>query len=565
MLTFTSYGEEYRTHHSLLGAKMRTDPRVKDVHFISALDLNDPGKAFKDPEINPPRALQLAWDNQSEESLIGSLARVDFKSPEDAESVLKEWDERGLIWFAEPNYMSTLSDSSIGEGQNLGVFGNFKQKYEQAEIASTKWHKDIELLGAFEGLNKREQEGSPFDGSPPIIAIMDSGVDSDHPALQENMFENADPGETYCSGDDIHGCNTTTPRRGALGNGDIDPYGAGGKDKECPRQKGSSGDQCERNCCHGTHVAGIAVGKPTQVGSRWIAGVCPVCQIMALRVVGDNPDTLSGQKTGTILDSSIAGAFKYASQFRRCNGPDCAPLRVINASFGKFQRSRSIGVLVRAITDTPHNRGVLIVGAAGNEDSMRLQYPAGYSDAIAVANIAGRKEAKVRSSNFGRWVDVSAPGSDIFSSVPGPGDQGEVKTGTSMSSPVVAGIAGLLAIYNEDMPISEMRRRILEGADPTLYQNAINAEYIPSIPGEGNVPLLGSGAVNAANAVNNTATEGRPSVLALDRVEPGCGTVGDARLPSAWLLLLIPLLGYLQGLPPCRKLRGKSFEASQSL
>lgn len=539
MLTFASFGQEYRAHYASIGNSMRLDPRVKDIHFISALDLNNPSQIFSNPEINPPRTLQLAWDNRSEGSLLGSLTRVDFKSEEDAIDVLNQWEEEGRIWFAEPNYMSKLSDIQPDHARNLGVFGGFKETYER-DLPDVAWHKDIELINAFAAMDGLVPQ---FDGSPPVIAIMDSGVDYNHPALEPNMFQNADPGETFCGGNDIYGCNTTEPRRGALGNGDVAPFGAGGVDNECPKDgKG----KCESTCCHGTHVAGIAAAVPTKSDGGWIAGVCPVCQIMALRVVGKNPNTITGEKAGSILDSSIAGAFKYASQFRRCNGSDCAPLRVINASFGKFQRSRSIGVLVRAITDTPNNRGVLLVGAAGNEDSMRMQYPAGYADAIAVANVEGRKAPKAASSNFGRWVDISAPGTEIFSTVPGAGNQGETKNGTSMASPVVAGIAGLLAIINEEMSISEMRRRILHGADPTLYENEINSHYLPDIRDEGRIPLLGSGTVNAANAVNGKATEGRPSVLALDRVEPGCAVVSSAKRGQLFFIFLLPLmLGFL--------------------
>jgi hypothetical protein len=106
-----------------------------------------------------------------------------------------------------------------------------------------------------------------------------------------------------------------------------------------------------------------------------------MCQIMAIRLVGAGPG--EDPSSGAILDASIVRAFKYVSQFVSRSSGGFA-VRVINASFGKFQRSRTVSLMVRQ-TSRKQENGVLVVGAAGNEDSMRPNYPAGYADAIAVS------------------------------------------------------------------------------------------------------------------------------------------------------------------------------------
>jgi subtilisin family serine protease len=229
---------------------------------------------------------------------------------------------------------------------------------------------------------------------------------------------------------------------------------------------------------------------------------------------------------------------KYISYFRDQNG---FAVRVLNASFGKFQRSRAVSLLVRLLRE--EETGVVIIGAAGNEDAMKANYPAGYSDAIAVSNIH-QGGAKHESSNFGRWVDIAAPGDEINSTVPG--GQFERKTGTSMAAPVVAGVAGLLLSVSPTLTYKEIRDRLILTSDAsTLYSNQINAKYFKRFKGEpAAVPLLGSGMVDAESAVKKELTENLPIVSALDRVTVSCGQLGTT-LPSGfsvqWLLGL-PLL-----------------------
>jgi subtilisin family serine protease len=223
---------------------------------------------------------------------------------------------------------------------------------------------------------------------------------------------------------------------------------------------------------------------------------------------------------------------------------------VINASFGKFERSRSVELFIKSLKS--FGRGTLMVAAAGNEDTMRRQYPAGFDAVVAVSNVNSDalEPKKSPSSNFGTWVDIAAPGDGdcarggpgILSSVPG-GDSA-CKVGTSMSSPIVAGIAGLLLSKDPTLTADQVERRLLDTAEPDrLYSDSVNNGYRPNISGMGLVPLLGSGVVNANLALNPSLDQSPPvTTQRNDLVRAGCGVVGgEASRLGSWLWFLLPL------------------------
>jgi subtilisin family serine protease len=528
---FTSYLSEYQTHFAALSARYLGDPRVKDIQFLTSINLARPEDSEWRAEFAPPRALQLAWDGvASQDDLEGSIARVDFTDETDAAAVLREWDDQGAFWFAEPNYISKLSQ----ESDNL-----FKDLSIQYSSLNEWWHTRIHLSEAFLSIAQRDPATSPTDADilrdQPIVAVLDSGVDYAHPALASRIWEN-DPEDVNLSSceNDYHGCNTTVAKRGRLGNGDVHPYDSNGPGEPCLGNDG--------NCSHGTHVAGLIAGDPsaaTESALGNVAGVCPVCRIMILRIVGK-----VGKDSG-ILDSSIIAAFKYVALFKRKGSPS---VRIINASFGKFVRSRAVGLLVRLMRD---KRQALVVAAAGNEDTMTMEYPAAFSDAIAVAAV-DQDLRKETFSNFGRWVDISAPGAGLYSAIPGGGIG--AKSGTSMASPVVAGVAGLMLARYPEISFDELRKRLLEGADPTLYErdwadgfNFYN--YYPKLPDEDlRQPLIGLGVINADASINKVATFGLPVYYSLDRVRAGCSVITGASPTVRSLALMLLVLAAPLGL-----------------
>lgn len=181
---------------------------------------------------------------------------------------------------------------------------------------------------------------------------------------------------------------------------------------------------------HGTHVAGT-IAQSTNNGYG-VAGVAYEANLMPLKV-------LSAGGGGTVSD--IAEAIKFAAD----NGAD-----VINMSLGGPGGSN----LMEEAVNYAHQKGVVIVAAAGNESHNAASFPARYPHVIAVSAL-NSTGVKAPYSNFGAGVDISAPGGDtsqgnvggILQNTIDPEtgfDVFESYQGTSMASPHVAGVAALV-------------------------------------------------------------------------------------------------------------------------
>ena len=188
---------------------------------------------------------------------------------------------------------------------------------------------------------------------------------------------------------------------------------------------------------HGTHVAGVA--SAVTGNGQGVAGV------------GYNSALLSVQ----VLDSGGSGYYSWVANgiiWASDNGAD-----VVNLSLGGTSSSSTL----RDAVEYAWNRGVVVVAAAGNSGNTSRLYPAYYSPAIAVA-ATDQNDKKAYFSTYGSWVDVASPGLDIFSTYPG----GYTNlSGTSMSTPFVAGLAGLLFAHHPGWTNSQVRNKIESSAD----------------------------------------------------------------------------------------------------
>ncbi|MBY6037251.1 S8 family peptidase [Fictibacillus nanhaiensis] len=203
---------------------------------------------------------------------------------------------------------------------------------------------------------------------------------------------------------------------------------------------------------HGTHVAGIAAANTNNgIG---IAGLAPKASILAVRV-------LDAGGSGSLDD--VAQGIRYAAD---------QGAQVINLSLGGNLGSKTLEDAV----NYAWNKGSVVIAAAGNSGVNLPSYPAYYSNAIAVA-ATDQNDQRAAFSNWGTWVDIAAPGVAIYSTTPN--NQYASFSGTSMASPVVAGVAGLLAAQGKNA--SQIRTALQSTADKvsgtgTFFQNGrVNA------------------------------------------------------------------------------------------
>lgn len=518
---YAAYLTEAREQYEWIDAKFLTDPRVKDIRYITTVDLGNPRDLSTKTDFVPPPALRLAWGQSQTEELAAAITEVNFTSAEVAAQVLREWEEAGVLWFAEPNYTSTLTDlnqqavTAANAAKPLLTQGSIAEMLElprYQESSSIWWHEKIRLVEAFIYASKMPL--STVDS--PIIAVLDSGVDILHPDLQDRIWTNTSPGSSGCL-DDLHGCDTTVAKKATLGTGTVNPFATTGHGVSCPNSVQGIGEVCQ----HGTHVAGIIAGRIS--GQR--GGVCPVCRVMPIRIIKE----VAGK--GVALDSAILNGLKYVTLFRK-SGDSGGLVKIVNASFGKATRSRAVAVVVSVLRRPPNE--VLIVGAAGNEDTMLRAYPAALSDAIAVAAL-GPDNGKASYSNFGPWVDIAAPGGDgfendkILSTVPG-GTDG-FKQGTSMAAPVVAGVAGLILALDPNRNLNALRTSLVGTADPAIYQPDVrggfnyNYYFVKPQGEDQRLPLLGAGLLDARAALEAKELNRGRVLAGTRRVNRNCGTV----------------------------------------
>lgn len=213
---------------------------------------------------------------------------------------------------------------------------------------------------------------------------------------------------------------------------------------------------------HGTHVAGIA-GAVTDNGIG-IASIGWNISILPVKATNSTSNITHGYE-GVVWAAN--------------NGAD-----VINMSWGGAQSNQTALNVINAA----YNNGIVLVAAAGNSGHQGnpVFYPAGYNNVIAVANTTSTDE-KATSSQYGAWIDVSAPGTAILSTYPF--DSYGNATGTSMSSPLVAGLCGLMLSLNPALTPLEIKNCLMSSCDNIDAQN-------PSYIGQ-----LGAGRINAYQAM----------------------------------------------------------------
>lgn len=312
-----------------------------------------------------------------------------------------------------------------------------------------------------------------------VVAVIDSGIDLNHPDLVTQLWRN--PGEIAGNGidddnnghiDDIHGWNIV-----------------------------DDNNMLDDNTGHGTQIAG-EIAAATNNG-QGVAGVCWNCRLMVVKVV---------QSGGIANYSDIAAGIAYAVE----KGAE-----VINLSLGGYSQSATLQTAVAAASET-----AVVVAGAGNDNTNNPFYPAAYQEyALAVAGTSST-DSKVATSNYGAWIDVTAPGESIMTTFDG-GDYGST-SGTSVAAPFASGLAGLLRSQHPEWSADTIRAHIIQSTDNIDVQNP------------GYVGMLGAGRIDAGAAVTTAA---RPALVYQSHTiddqpngqpEPGSTVDLDVTLTNNW-------------------------------
>ncbi|MFH2066324.1 MAG: S8 family peptidase [Pseudomonadota bacterium] len=329
-----------------------------------------------------------------------------------------------------------------------------------------------------------------------IVAIIDMGFDLTHSDLQNNLWKN--PGEIPENGidddrngyiDDIIGWDFVNQSEGDEDDGND--------------YKDEDNDPTLSQSSHGNEVFGV-IGA-TMNNAIGIAGVTGRCKMMLIRA-----GYINTQGKAVLSGSSIIKGIIYATD----NGAS-----IINISSGSNKYSNSYHDVLKYAID----HGVVITCSAGNEGSNTPVYPAAYSlDGLISVGASTDEDQPARFSNWGDWVDVSAPGQHIVSTMNN--DRYGQIHGTSFSAPIVAGIAALLVSHYPDWTPAQIHDRIMATVDVRESLKDANATSgrVNAYRALLNTDINDAGNTGGGNNATNDAEQPAPAVSANDDGGGGC-------------------------------------------
>lgn len=373
-----------------------------------------------------------------------NLVVIQRSSIELEKSVVSSLSSNDLVEYVEPNYIYRISKTPNDPSfeKLWGILNVGQTDGKGPGVAGV----DVDAEKAWDITTGNQDL---------VVAVIDTGVNYNHPDLKDNMWTNAaelngqagvdDDGNGFV--DDIYGyafvsdANKTSP---------LDDHG------------------------HGSHCSGTIGAKGDD--GKGIVGVAWNVKIMAVKF-------LSASGGGTLTDA--VKAIDYATLMGA---------KIMSNSWGGGGPSQAL----KEAIERANAKGILFVAAAGNDGSSndsRPTYPANYDvpNVLSVAAI-DNKGNLASFSNFGkRTVHVAAPGVNVYSSTLG--STYSTYSGTSMATPHVSGVAALLASHEPELTGVELKARIMATAKP-----------IRSIAGR-----TTSGLVSAYNALTNQVTPPDPN------------------------------------------------------
>ena len=354
----------------------------------------------------------------------GQMLQLQLPEGMTTEQALEQMKNDPSIEYAVPNTIYHLEEP-VSKGKTMTA-EELKQQAPNDPQYGQQWDlhnagQNGGKVGADISAEKAWQKttGLP-NGQGPLIAVIDTGVDIEHPDLQANIYTNH--GEIPGNGIDDDG------------NGFVDDYHGWNAHLQ-------NGDVMDRQG-HGSHVAGTigAVGNNGTgvTGINWSASILPI------KVFSDN------------------GGASAAAIIRGINYADSVGARLTSNSWGGGPANPAQEKTFRNASGALH---MMSAGNSGTNNDIYGHYPSDYDlpNNIAVA-ATDRNDQLASFSCYGeKNVDIAAPGKDILSTVPGGGYA--VYSGTSMATPHVTGAAGLLLALDPTLTNDELKDKLLNGGD----------------------------------------------------------------------------------------------------
>ncbi len=366
-----------------------------------------------------PVSLPNWYNNYANDSLGSSYSS--FNSATKSSASIADSYTTASGYNSTSGYGLVNAAAAVAEASGQNTFADVP------DLGGNNWGADL--------IKAPEAWAKGYTGKGVVVAVLDTGVDYNHPDLKDNIWTNPNPGtgkdnngKAYVN--DIHGWNFVDNNNDVMDNSS---YG------------------------HGTHVSGTIAGENNNFG---VTGIAYDAKIMPVKVLDDS---------GAGSYSSITNGIYYAVN----HGAN-----VINLSLGSTSPNSSVESALKYAS----SKNVIVAMAAGNDGGTTPEYPAHYAQnwGLAVGAVDKSKNIADFSNRSGSqpFPYVTAPGVNIYSTIPG--DKYGFLSGTSMATPHVAGVVALMLSANHNLTDSQVRQIITDTAGNSTQgtKSSLSSNYI---------------------------------------------------------------------------------------